>query len=95
MMSGGQEQKIEETVKEREPGVYVFLPEESDPFVDFDVDPVCQTQFVVKQISEDHKFKGYLSKRGKTKRVGTETLPAGNYDFHVTERVSQPQPQGK
>lgn len=92
-MSGGQEQKSD-TGQEREPGVYVFLPEESDPFIEFDVDPVCQTQFVVKQISEDHKFKGYLSKRGKTKRVGTETLPAGNYDFHITERVPQSQ-QGK
>ncbi len=91
MMSGGQEQKIEETVKEREPGVYLFLLGESDPFIEFDADPVCQTQFVVKQISEIHKCNGFLSKRGKTKRVGSETLPAGDYDFHITERVSHQQ----
>ncbi len=93
MISGGQEQKSE-TGKEREPGVYVFLPEESDPFIEFDVYPVCETKSVANQIFEEHKFKGYLTNRGKKKRVATEALRAGDYDFYVTERVSQSQ-QGK
>ena len=92
MISGGQEQKSE-TGKEREPGVYVFLPEESDPFIDFDVDPVCDTEIALSRICKKLKVaEGYLSKRGKTKELAVKTLSAGNYDFHITERVSQ---QGK
>ena len=92
MMSGGQEQKIEETVKEREPGVYVFLPDESDP--SFEYDPEVDASSVTDQISKEREVMGYLTKRNSKRRV-LNALSAGEYDFHITERVSQPQPQGK
>ncbi len=89
MMGGGQEQKSE-TGKEREPGVYVFLPEESDPFIEFEVNPFCETDIALSRICRKLKVaEGYLSKRGKTKELAVKTLSAGNYDFHITERVPQ------
>jgi hypothetical protein len=72
---------------EEEAGVFLFIPGESDPFVVYD--PDCDTDYVVKQISEEHKVKGYLTKRNKIRRYGIKTLPAGDYDFHITEQIAQ------
>jgi hypothetical protein len=80
-------EKESEMEKEEEAGVFVFLAGESDPFVDYNQD--CDIELVVHQISEELKVKGYLTKRNKTRRVGNKTLPAGDYDFHITERIVQ------
>eukprot|EP01039_Chlorochromonas_danica_P003022 gene3025-3297_t len=78
----------EEEEQEEEGGVFMFFPGESAPFVDYD--PDCDTtEFVVKQISQEHSVKGYLTRRNRTRRVGTKTLPAGDYDFHITERIAR------
>eukprot|EP00981_Chlorochromonas_danica_P001907 scaffold398_cov177-Ochromonas_danica.AAC.6 len=84
----------EEEEQEEEGGVFMFFPGESAPFVDYD--PDCDTtEFVVKQISQEHSVKGYLTRRNRTRRVGTKTLPAGDYDFHITERIARQPAAGK
>jgi hypothetical protein len=80
-------EKKSEMEKEGEAGVFVFFPGESHPLAEYD--PDCDTEFVVKQISEEHKVKGYLTKRNISRRVGIKTLSAGDYDFHITERIAQ------
>ena len=92
-MMSGEEEKSEEA-KETKPCVLrVFVPGEADP-VSF-ADPPCDLYVVRDIISERCKVKGYLIKRGSTEIIGKKDVPAGDYDFFVTERVSQPQPQGK
>jgi hypothetical protein len=83
----------EQTSEKEEPCVRVFLLDESEP--SFEYDPNCNTVFVVNQISEERRVKGYLTIRNKSRRrVGTVTLEAGDYDFHITEQTP-PQQQGK
>ncbi len=81
----------EQTKSEKEvPCVRVFFPNVSEPFV-FGAD--SDTVFVLNQISEERKVKGYLKNRNALRtRVGTTFLRAGDYDFHITE---QNPPQGK
>eukprot|EP00969_Alexandrium_andersonii_P172694 7634543-Alexandrium_andersonii.AAC.1 len=75
-----------------EGGVSVFIPGESDTCGTFlEYDPDCDTEFVVNQISQEHNVKGYLTRRNRTRRVGSKTLPAGAYHFHITQRIA-PQP---
>ena len=83
----------EQTKSEKEePCVRVFFPNESEP--SFEYVPNSDIVFVANQISEECRVKGYLTIRNKPRRrVGTKTLEAGDYDFHITEQT--PPQQGK
>ncbi len=49
------------------------------------------TAFVQGQLSADFG-KGRLMERGRSIRVGTAKIPAGDYDFHI---IGPPEAQGK
>ncbi len=83
-MSG--EGQPSEPVMEREPGVYVFYPGTSDP--SFEYDSEVDALSVADQICKEREVKGYLTKRNSNRRV-LHALPAGYYDFHISEQISR------
>jgi hypothetical protein len=86
-MMSRQEEK-NDTGKEREPGVYVYCPGETDPL--FEYDPEVDLPSELDQISEERKVTGCLTKRNSTRSV-VKVLPAGDYDFHIpTQLNTQP-----
>lgn len=80
---------MSEQTKE-EPCVRIFFPGEPEPY---EYDPDCDTEFVKNELGSFHHCIGGLRKRGSNRGVGTKTLEAGDYDFHITEKT--PPQQGK
>jgi hypothetical protein len=79
----------EQTKDEKEePCVRVFFPDVSEPYL---YDPDCDTEFVRNKIGQFHHCPGGLRKRGSNRGVGTKTLVAGDYDFHIIAKT-HPQP---
>ena len=73
-----------------EPCVRVFFPGVSEPY-EYDAD--SDTVFVESRLGKLHHCTGILKKRGRNREVGTTTLKAGDYDFHITDQT--PPQQGK
>ena len=82
-----QEQKTE-MEQDREPCVRVFIVGRSDCI---EYDPNSNTQ-VVKGRLTNAFGRGLLKRRSNGRGVATETLPAGDYDYQITEQTPQ---QGK
>jgi hypothetical protein len=81
----------EQTKSEKEePCVRVFFPYVSEPYLYV---PNSDTEFVKNELGTFHHCIGQLRKRGSKLGVGTKTLEAGDYDFHITEQT--PPQQGK
>ena len=82
-----------EIKKEVETSVKVFLPGISYNPYEFEAEPICETQLVLNRICNILEVEeGCLSKRGKIKELATNTLLAGDYDFHIIRRISKHQP---
>ena len=82
----GKGQSSEPVKVEREPRVYVYLPDTTDPIVDYS--PNCDQLTVLKLLSASYGT-GILKTRNTTHGVETLELPAGNYDFHIAKQISQ------
>jgi hypothetical protein len=75
----------EQTKSEKEePCVRVFFPGAFELYLYV---PNSDTEFVKNEIGKLHHCIGILRKRGSKLGVGTKTLEAGDYDFHIIEQT--------
>ncbi len=73
-----------------EPCVRVFFPGVLEPYLYV---PDSDAEFVQNQVGKRNHCIGILRKRNSKLEVGTKSLEAGEYDFHITEQ--NPPQEGK